>query len=352
MSIVSQKVKEENRFSLTVDNFFKMFSVGYLLKKSNAYKDKGIPCLTVFKVLFELVFTGKNLFMNYKAESFDIPFARDVVYRFLNSIHINWQRFLYLLSAKVINHHIDRLTSDERVDAFVIDDSFYSRTRSKSVELLSWVKDHADGNKNKKGFRMLTLGWTDGNSFIPVAFNLLSSTNPRVCINPAKNTIDKRTVGFKRRQNALATSPESALSMLEQAVATGIKAKYVLFDSWFSFPATIIKICKMNLNVIAMVKDTPKIYYNFNGEKKSLREIYRTVRKRRRRSKYLASVMVELHDKEGNHIPAKIVFVRDRRNKSKWLALISTDTSLPETEIIRIYGKRWDIEVFFKMCKS
>ncbi len=89
------------------------------------------------------------------------------------------------------------------------------------------------------------------------------------------------------------------MSMLEQAVATGIKAKYVLFDSWFSFPATIIKICKMNLNVIAMVKDTPKIYYNFNGEKKSLREIYRTVRKRRGRSKYLASVMVELHDKEG-----------------------------------------------------
>lgn len=25
---------------------------------------------------------------------------------------------------------------------------------------------------------------------------------------------------------------------------------------------------------------------------------------------------------------------------------------LSETEIIRIYGKRWDIEVFFKTCKS
>ena len=352
MSIVSQKVKTENRFSLTVDNFFKMFSVGQLLKKSNAYKDKGIPCLLVFKVLFELVFTGKNLFMNYKAGNSDIPFARDVAYRFLNSIHINWQRFLYLLSAKVINHHIDRLTADDRVDAFVIDDSFYSRTRSKKVELLSWVKDHADGNKNKKGFRMLTLGWTDGNSFIPVAFNLLSSANSKVCINPSKDAIDKRSVGFKRRQNALTASPESALYMLEQAVAAGIKAKYVLFDSWFSFPATIIKICKMNLNVIAMLKDTPKIYYIFNGEKKSLREIYRTVRKRRGRAKYLASVMVELHDKEGNHVPAKVVFVRDRRNKSKWLALISTDTGLPETEIIRIYCKRWDIEVFFKMCKS
>ena len=26
--------------------------------------------------------------------------------------------------------------------------------------------------------------------------------------------------------------------------------------------------------------------------------------------------------------------------------------TLSETEIIRIYGKRWDIEVFFKTCKS
>jgi IS4 transposase len=26
--------------------------------------------------------------------------------------------------------------------------------------------------------------------------------------------------------------------------------------------------------------------------------------------------------------------------------------NLSETEIARIYGKRWNIEVFFKMCKS
>ena len=32
--------------------------------------------------------------------------------------------------------------------------------------------------------------------------------------------------------------------------------------------------------------------------------------------------------------------------------LVSTDTSISEEEIIRVYGKRWDIEVFFKSCKS
>lgn len=32
--------------------------------------------------------------------------------------------------------------------------------------------------------------------------------------------------------------------------------------------------------------------------------------------------------------------------------LVSTDLTLSEEEIIQTYGKRWNIEVFFKMCKS
>jgi hypothetical protein len=51
-------------------------------------------------------------------------------------------------------------------------------------------------------------------------------------------------------------------------------------------------------------------------------------------------------------IDARIVYVRDRNNRKKWIALISTDMELSEEEIIQLYGKRWDIEVFFKVCKS
>ena len=32
--------------------------------------------------------------------------------------------------------------------------------------------------------------------------------------------------------------------------------------------------------------------------------------------------------------------------------MLSTDTILPDADIVRIYGKRWDIEVFFKMAKQ
>ena len=62
--------------------------------------------------------------------------------------------------------------------------------------------------------------------------------------------------------------------------------------------------------------------------------------------------MVEIgKNDKGIPVPAKIVFVRDRRTK-KWLALLSTDTSLNDEQIIMAYKRRWDIEVFFKMAKS
>ncbi|NDV22208.1 transposase [Desulfovibrio sp. JC022] len=39
-------------------------------------------------------------------------------------------------------------------------------------------------------------------------------------------------------------------------------------------------------------------------------------------------------------------------SKKDWLALLSTDTSLSDVDVVRIYGKRWDIEVFFRTIKQ
>ncbi len=78
-----------------------------------------------------------------------------------------------------------------------------------------------------------------------------------------------------------------------------------------------------------------------------MKAIYRQLKKCRGRAKILASAVVTL--KGG--LPAKLVFVRDRRKKD-WLALISTGLELSNEDIVRIYGKRWDIEVFFKMAKQ
>jgi hypothetical protein len=42
-------------------------------------------------------------------------------------------------------------------------------------------------------------------------------------------------------------------------------------------------------------------------------------------------------------IPAKIVCVRNKKSKKDWIAFICTNPTLSEEEIIRVYGKRWQI---------
>jgi hypothetical protein len=123
------------------------------------------------------------------------------LFRFLNSPRHNWRRFLLLLSAAVVQR-MSRLTSDDRADVLIVDDSLFSRSRSKKVELLARVYDHMS-HKFVRGFRMLTLGWSDGNSFVPIAFSLLSSENERNRLCGVEDSIDKRTCGYKRRKESM-----------------------------------------------------------------------------------------------------------------------------------------------------
>lgn len=104
------------------------------------------------------------------------------------------------------------------------------------------------------------------------------------------------------------------------------------------------------MDVIAMIKKSSRIKYEYCGEQLNIKEIYSRNKERRGKSKYLLSVDVKIE--KGNPIPAKIVCVRNKANRKDWLAFVCTDTDLSEEEIIRIYGKRWQIEVFFKTCKS
>ena len=135
-------------------------------------------------------------------------------------------------------------------------------------------------------------------------------------------------------------------TMVKRILANGIRAQYLLMDSWFTMPATVTALAE-HIDVIGMVKKTSKIFYRYNGHGMDLMAIYSKLKKRRGRAKILASAQVQLKDGR----KAKLVFVRDKRKKD-WLALLSTDTTLPDADVIRIYGKRWDIEVFFKMAKQ
>ena len=346
---ITQDNLNDNQISKSIRRFFTRFHVSSALKAANAYKKKGTPAMEIFQYLFLLIFSNRSMYMNLISGRNTPAFAKDTVYRFMKMIQINWIRFTTILSTRIIKDAIVPLDSKERVNVLIIDDSMFERNRSKKVELLTKVYDHAK-HAYKFGFRMLTLGWSDGSTFLPVNSILLSSENKKNRINEA-STVDKRTVGYKRRLLSMQKGTLAMLELLKAAKTAEIPAKCVLFDSWFSSPSTLHSVKEIGYDVIGMVKKTPKMFFRYNGEDMSLISIYNKNKKRRGRSRYLLSVVVEVV-KDDKIIPAKVVYVRNRNKRNEYLCLISTDVNLEEDEIIRIYGKRWDIEVFFKVCKS
>jgi len=351
-SILPDQYAVEKQFNSRVDNFLSKYEVGKSLRCSNFQKEKGFSCLHLFKFIFLLVFNGKNLYRILQTDDGPGRPEKDAIYRFLNSFRYNWRKFLLILSSTVIKETIEPLNSRNWKNVFILDDSLYSRNRSKSVELLARVKDHVE-QKYVRGFRMLTLGWSDGNTFLPVAFSLLSSENQRNRLCGIDPRIDKRTTGYKRRMESIKKSTGVMFDLLRQAQDYGIQARYLLFDSWFSFPSIICRVREHRLHVICMLKSMKKVLYTYKGEKMTLDAIYKELLKKPGRAKILANALVQIGmDSEGNPVPARILFVRDRNRSKKWLALLSTDLELTDEEIIRIYGKRWDIEVFFKTTKS
>ncbi|MBW2559019.1 MAG: transposase [Deltaproteobacteria bacterium] len=288
-------------------------------------------------------FLGKNFFRSIVIND-DLPFGKDAAYDLLKGSRSNWRRFLLTLGARLYRF-FNRLTSDERESVLIIDDSTYDRSRSKKVELPSRVWDHTTG-RFVRGFRMLTLCWSDGVSCLPLDFTLLSSNNSTKRFREATKVVDKRCCAYKRREEATIKSTAHLGEMAKRVLSAGIDASYVLMDSWFGMPAIIVSVSQ-HLPIICVVKKTPKILYGYGDRRCDLMTLYRCLKKRRGRAKILASIIVTLKDKH----KAKVVFVRDRRKKD-WLALLSTDIHLPDEDIVRIYGKRWDIEVFFKMAKQ
>jgi hypothetical protein len=327
--------------------FLNAFKVRQLLRLCRIRKRHGAAPFEILTKILQLPFSQQSFYHGLIVAG--LPgMCKDTIYALLNNPRYNWRRFLLTLSATLITRFFQPLTSERREKVLIIDSSISARARSKRTDLLSWVFDHVL-NKSIKGFRLLTLGWSDGNSMVPVDFALLASTKEDKRINGINENIPKRSLGYQRRLEALKTAPENVIWMLARALEFGLSARYVLMDSWFAFPSLIFAIKKLRraFDVICMLKDLPKIHYRYLGRKLQLGELYAVLKKRRGKATVKASVVVRLSC--GTRV--RIVFASGRNQKG-WVALLSTDLTLSDEEVIRIYGKRWDIEVFFKVIKS
>ena len=233
MSIIAQNSTDEVALIDHIKKFFTKYQLGKLLKKCNGTKEKGVPAISLLRYKFSNIFVGKSMYMQQQTGTFTENFSKNAFYRFMNSVKTNWLRLTSLAAANIVNNDISKLTSPDRKNVFIIDDSLFNRTGCKKTELSSRVFDHVSMSY-QKGYRMLTL--------------------------------------------------------LDNATKAGLSADYVLFYSWFATPAQITDIKSRGIDVIAMIKKSSRIKYEYCGKQLNIKEIYSQNKKRRGRSKYLLSV--------------------------------------------------------------
>ena len=219
-SILPQEQDGQELFN-AISSFFSRFKIGDLLSKCNARKEKGVPVLSIFKYKLCNVFTDRSMYMQQKTGSFREAFSKNTYYRFLNNSRINWLRFTTMLS-KAVADTVEPLTSEERVNAFVVDDSLFERTSCKKTELGSRVFDHVS-MRYRKGFRLMALGWTDGNTYLPINSSLLASSKEANLIGPVKQ-YDGRSLAAKRRMLAQMKGTEVMIELIKAAQKAGHQA--------------------------------------------------------------------------------------------------------------------------------
>ena len=354
MSIIPQSEILFQDASNEVGSFFCKYHVSDILKQCNGYKQKGFSVIQLFTYLVALMFQPMSTYMAMRVGAYKEAFSKNTIRRFCNDPSVNWHKFIRILSQRIVAEFLRPATSEKREEYFVVDDTPFQKS-GKKTELVSKFFNHVN-MKYEFGYRILTLIWTDGYSNVPVDFTPLASGNEKLLVSKARK-YDSRTLAGRIRKQACMKAPDLILLMLSRAIAAGHRAKYVLFDSWFATPKGIMDIKRsFGMDVIAMVKKSGKVYYEYEGKQHNVKEIFSRCKKRRGRSKYLLSVKVNLLQKKNGKIlermPAKLIYVRNKAKKKEWIAIISTDTSLSEEEIITRYGYRWNIEVYFKTCKQ
>ena len=338
MAIVSQDPYDEQCRSKSILRFAREFNLTRLLNQANIRKAKGIGVLTVFVQLLTVVFSGKPLSKILADDK--TKGAKDVYYRFMNSTAANWLKFIRLLSSQLIA----RLkTFFKGFGVLIVDDTVHKRDRSKEVELLTRVRDHNDG-RYYRGFRCLTLCFHLKIFTIPVDFRLLSSHREKTRINGSRQELDKRTNGYKLRQYAVSKSFQMVFDMIGRQ--RGL-ARHVLFDSWFAMPVMFRTLREMGFHGMGMLKASSNLY-RYKGKLYKLKALYALIKPFLRNENDVASIGVELRD----GTPFSITFVRDKRNRRDWLAIGTTDLSLSPEQVVSLYARRWNIEVFFKTVKS
>lgn len=90
---------------------------------------------------------------------------------------------------------------------------------------------------------------------------MMASADAGKRLVPASTNIDKRSSGYKSRQDAVLHKPQAAIKMIHEALLAGIQASYVLMDTWFTNEPFIREVVKKALMSLVCLRTISSVIF-------------------------------------------------------------------------------------------
>ncbi|MBT3207393.1 MAG: transposase [Bacteroidetes bacterium] len=343
-------------------NIFSVFSSKSITRDIFGFKTKGYSYTNLLQMLILMPFLGAKNIHKVFSSHYQVFYKgkKDCLYDTLRDSNINWRRLLVNFAKRFIKK-VNENSISECLTYFIVDDSDMEKS-TPFFECLSRVFNHVS-HTHVFAYKVLTLGYSDGKSFIPLDFSLhnekgkkknygLTSKQRKEQYKKDRNPASH---GAKRKREMRTKKGKSLIKMIKRSVNHGIIAKYLLTDSWFICENMISEIRNIKngaIHILSMCKMDKRKYSYADGEfnAKDLLKRKKQNRKNIIRSKKHKVYYIELQV-EYKGFKLKLFFTRLTK-RSKWRLLVTTNTALTFTQAYEMYVNRWAIEVFFKECKQ
>lgn len=352
-------LENDDKKSFNLYQVFDLFKSKRLDNLFIEYKVKGLAFATIFYQLIEM--TILNFTVHQYSSRNEEPDAgkKDVYYRLKNDPRIDWRMIIYMLVNRFL--FMVRTYQEDPSDkprCLITDDTVLPK-RGKTIEGIGKVFDHKD-HGYKLGFKGLFLALFDGKSFLPLDFSLHSEKGKRkqypfgLKISELKNQYKKLRrdeLPGSIRKNELTTPKNNVLiQMIKRAWRKGIRAEYLLVDSWFIDESLINFVLKSTMFLLGMCKMDKRLYVADGREYNARGLLARLKRTKARRSRKLNARYYEVIVAYKG-IRVKLFFSKFNNQKG-WSLLLTDNYKLSFEKAVEIYQIRWSVEVFFKEAKQ
>ena len=351
------QVKLSSVGSKNIFDLFKTFKLDFILSQSKIVKKKGHGISEMFFFFLIIILENSNsvfsgIVNNHRSH------LKTPINDMLNNSYYNWRNLLYRVAKR-----FSQLCPESQLEdcSLIFDDTSKVKTGHKTQNI-SWFYDHSKSGYFK-GYQNITSAWSNGKQTIPIDFEL--KIGKKRTKNSRKAKYSTKTHTAQRVRFAKQKKIDIVIQMIKRARQRNLPYKYILWDSWFnsnkSYFFIFQELVPAGKVLISMLKKDRR-KYKYGNHFLNLKRLYSKAGKWNYNPisgiKY-KSIEIELLDvssaikiEERTVIgKVKICFFK-YPNIKRWKAIISTDTSLSEIEILKIYLRRWSIECLFKEIKQ